>query len=89
MTICGESMDEWIGLPPETRPRCAGSTFLVRHRERYMQLRGRKGARHWWCRKCGWWYSLEENRHLPHNAWWYDRRERLFKLLKQEKSNEG
>ena len=74
MTICSESMDAWIGLPPVSRPRCANE-----HRERYMEIRLRlfDGRGGWQCGKCKRSMTFEENCDAPHNAWWRGRLERL------------
>ena len=81
MSVCGESMDMWLGLPPASRPRCANG-----HRERYMEGRARlyDGRGGWQCRKCKNTMTWTENLQGPHNAWWRERRERLRQRIQQE-----
>ena len=77
--LCGESMDDWLGVPQPTTPRCSGRSAGDPHRERYMEYRVRiDGFR---CMKCRREITWQENLNGPHNAWWRGRREQQRQRL--------
>ena len=81
MNVCGESMDDWLGLPPPSRPRCEGKWAGDPHRERYMEYRKRLDG--FQCMKCRREVSWQDNLDAPHNQRWRERRDRQAERMRK------
>lgn len=77
--ICGESLDEYLGLPPPSRPRCSNG-----HRERYMDYRSRIGDQgRFRCMKCRAEVTWQDNIQGEHNDWYRARVARFEKRIRE------